>query len=180
MDTIKYDYVYIEERFNQVDSSMSAVEYYFNTNPAGKYQANFEDSSLLPDQLYQNGQLLDLRYAYYSSSVTGIIFDGKYEYYYTLDSILGRCASLLPFQELSYDRTPRISNLIVANSTERIDTNRARNLIATNNYKKMLSSTYQIVTFVDQVKNRVTVSIQSPARHPEIIPYSMQFQAMDW
>ncbi len=54
MDTITYRYLYIEERFNVIDSTSSVVEYYFNTDTQGIYKSNYDDRDKLPDLLYHN------------------------------------------------------------------------------------------------------------------------------
>lgn len=78
LDTIKCDYVYIEERFNILDSTITTFEYYFNAIQKGIYQNNGEHSNIVPDFIYHNGKQIDQRYTYYSKSVAGVIIYNLY------------------------------------------------------------------------------------------------------
>ncbi len=180
LDTIPYKYAYIEERFNSSDSTFSTSEYYFQT-PLNQYnQFNFEDRNILPGQLWVDGKQIDYRYVYYSSAVSGIVFTGLYEYYYTLDTLLPRARSLRPFQELSYDPTPALTQYTDAKSWSQVDTASATKAALEKKYKEWLQSTSQIVTFVDRERNKVIVSVQFPVKNPVFASYAKEFEYYSW
>ncbi len=180
IDSTTCDYIYIEETFNNIDSSRSICEYYFNATTNSLYRNNYEDSTILPNLVYFNAKQIDQRYIYYASSITGVIFSGKFEYYYTLDTLLLRCKKILPVQELSHDATPRINNYLQANSEQIIDTSSVKKLESEKKHIDLLKSIYQIVTLVDKRKNNIIVSVQTPAKNPKINSYQLVFHYSQW
>ena len=180
IDTLRYNYVYLEETYHPSDSTRSATEYYFNVIPEGIYRNNFDDKTILPDLVFIDGKQIDQRYAYYSSAISGVVFEGKYEYYYTLDTILLRCKGLLPVQEITYDPTPKLTGFANINAKQDNDSAFIKKSAAEKKHLDWLKSTYQIVTLIDKTKGKTIVSVQTPAKNPAIHAYSIIFQYRQW
>lgn len=181
MDNISYRYLYIEERFNSIDSSSSVVEYYFNTDIRGLYQSNYDDRDKLPDLLYQNDSLLDQRLAYYSSTITGVIYSDIYEYFHTRDTILNRCQSLKHVQEFSYDPTVAVFDFVFIGRRDSTPEAIAEQVKQKEiEQKKMFASTYQMVTLIDKVSGKVIVSLQRPAVDPKVKVRVVEYKYSQW
>ena len=180
LDTIQFDYLYIEETFNIKDSNYHIAEYYFSTKPKGLYNYYDAEKHILPDMLFSKGNLIDHRYAYFSASTSGVVFHDLYEYYYTLDTIISRCEKLLPIQTLSYDRTPNLIRYKDKKSYGDVETTMQTKMLLEEEHCKLLENTYQIITFVHANTNTIKVSLQSPAQHPKINSYSKTFEYRQW
>lgn len=182
MDTTTYRYLYIEERFNPTDSTSSVVEYYFNSDTQGIYKSNYDDRDKLPDLLYQNDSLLDQRLAYYSSTITGVIYSDIFEYFHTRDTILNRCQSLKPVQEFSYDPTVAVFDYVYTGSRRDATLETIAELVKQKEIeqKKMCGSTYQMVTLIDKVNGKVIVSLQRPAVNAKVKVRVVEYKYSQW
>jgi hypothetical protein len=181
IDTTHCQYLYIEESYCLADTTAYLVERYFDTTYHHFYHINPLDRLQLPAVVFQNGQEIDFRYAYYSRSISGVMYLDRYENYYTLDSLLQRCKYLKDLQELSFDPTPKItySSLDYAHNPQ-VDLSLERKKAEDQKNVKRLQQTYQIVTLIDKRAKKVQVSIQTPAKNPVVNSYFLNIQSQQW
>ncbi|NTW32450.1 MAG: hypothetical protein HGB12_07475 [Bacteroidetes bacterium] len=156
LDTISYDYAFIQATICDLDSSFKIIERYF-----------ISDDSI-PKYLFRNGKQLDTKNEYegfliwYKNNVT---------YNYTLRPMLESYSKLKSIQPLPYEKIQIWSHgCVIYEGAEKKYTERR---------KKEIKHTYQIQTFVDKKKNRIIVSVQTPPKKPKFKTFSYN-GVWDW
>lgn len=103
-----------------------------------------------------------------------------YEYYYTLDTMLSRCKKLSDFQEMQYDSTLATSIFENYNQPKEPKIPGVKKLESEKKYIHSLKSTYQIITFIDNIKNNTAVSLQYPPKSPRVNSYEIIYEYQQW
>lgn len=149
IDTTIFDYVFINESFCFSDTIGIVAERYFN----GK--------DTIPKSVFFNGIFSDPKgikndfLNWYSKNVTNN---------YTLNPLIDKYSKLQPTQELGYDkRQIWIHGCVLFENSE-------------TNFEKLrteqLKSTYQIMTMIDKINNKIIVSIQFAPTDPKFTTFS--------
>jgi len=143
IDSLKFDYVFIEESFCMMDSSSFLTERYFTG----------QDS--LPAFVFVNGQY-SAPTEFYLSSLLGP--PNEMRHYYTFQPMLDRFSALLPDQTMQYNQVIYIgSRYADPKSTEAL----------CQQYTQRYKSTSQIQTMIDMKLQKIIVSVQLPAENPQ-------------
>ncbi|MGL4598319.1 MAG: hypothetical protein ACRCYO_12355 [Bacteroidia bacterium] len=181
IDTTHCQYLYIEESYCLTDTAALLVERYFDTTYKHFYFVNPLDRQQLPAIVVQNGQEIDFRFGYYSTSVTGVIYHNLYENYYTLDPLMQKCKYLKQIQELSFDPTPAFSSRVyVTGESSKLDLTPEKKNEQDQKHADRLRQTYQIVTFIDKLTKKVQLSVQKPAKNPVFNSFFVKIEYQQW
>jgi hypothetical protein len=155
VDSLDYDYAFIEETFCSHDRTFTITERYFNKTDS------------IPKLVYINnisedvGDIYDYMMNWYSENVT---------HYLTLEPLSENYCQLKAFQELPYDKRQVWEHGCVVIEDE--DDYRKRRT-------KQLKTSYQIQTMVDRKKDEIIVSLQFPPKSPKFEVFSYN-GAWDW
>lgn len=143
LDTLKYDYAFVQVTYSQRDSTFQIDERYFVS------------SEIIPIYFFYNGNQYNTREMYsglswwYEKTLTND---------YTQKAMIKRYRKLKNIQSLPYDKIQIWPIACVNNGTEA-------------EFKKEkteeLKHSFQIQTFIDKKKNKIIVSIQTPPKKPK-------------
>ena len=144
LDSLIYDYAFVKASFCEIDSSFTLIEsYYISSDTFPKY-------SFMDGQLYFPERVFNL----YQKKIKGN---------YTLHSMLKKYSKIKSIQSLSYDKIQIWSHLCVINEGAEKEFRDKR--------IKELRNTFQILTYVNKIKNKNIVSIQMPSKKPKFKIY---------
>ena len=144
IDTINFDYAFIEEIFCYRDTVGHITERYFKKNDS------IPKSVYLDGDFHDPKKIYDSFFNWYSKNVT---------YYYTLYPLIDNFSKLKPTQELPYNKRQIWSHgcVVYENSKKNFEKKRT----------EQLKTTYQIQTMVDRINNEIIVSIQFAPTRPK-------------
>ena len=156
IDTLNYDYGFIEETFCFWNTASNITERYFMKGDS------------IPKSVYINGMYTDSHTIYdnffiwYSKNVT---------HFTTLFPLIDKYSRLKPTQELPYDKRQIWTHgcVVRKNGMKQFEERRT----------DQLKATYQIQTMVDRVHDKIVVSIQSAPKRPKFKTYSYNW-VWDW
>lgn len=143
IDSLKFDYVFIEESFCMKDSSSFLTERYFTGHDS------------MPAFVFENGRSSEPT-GFYQYSPLGLPYEMRH--YYTFQPMLERFSALLPDQTIQYNQVIYIARRYAdPKSTEAL----------CQHYTQRYKSTYQIQTLINMKLQKVVVSVQLPAENPQ-------------
>lgn len=181
IDTNQYGAVFIIETCQGLKSGYRNSELYFHRKPmVSNFPITSGDLDTIPFRLLSDGNPVYHPAMYYGSAVSGIVFMGKYEYFYTWPEIRQRAAQMKAVQELEYDPTPNLGMRQPASNGT--DSGAMRNSLGLLEAERIqwLKSTYQMVTYIDRETKTVKVSLQTPVIDPRIKGYSRVMTDYGW
>lgn len=143
IDTTKFDYAFIIEKFNKQKKEYTIEEFYFLANDT------IPQYLILNAKPYNTAQYYDMKYEWYFELT---------RYHETLNPMLGQFDTLLPFQSLSYDKNIIIQTGCVTNPPK--ENAKAKHLISVK--EKILKNTCQILTMINKKNNKLIISFQTP------------------
>lgn len=143
LDTTRFDYAFVEERFCYAGASSMITELYFS------------QSDTIPKSVFMEGEPKDPKKIYdgfliwYSKNVT---------HESTLFPLIEHYSKLKAIQELPYDKRQIWSHgcVVQADSEAKFKAKRTEEL----------KTTFQIQTMVDRVNNKIVVSVQVAPKRP--------------
>ena len=156
LDSLKFDYAFIDETIFLENDSVTVVERYFVKDDSIPKYVFINNEYLEPRKIYDNG------FRWYSQNVISRL---------TLYPLLETYTKLQEMQELPYDRTQIWTHgCVVFNDSER-------------KFKKQrkieLKQTYRIQTLINRINNNLLVSFQFAPKKPKFRTHSYN-PVWDW
>lgn len=144
LDSLKFDYAFIEETFNHFDAFGYLTEWYFDKNDT------------VPKFIFEDGKFADSEF-YYKRDLLWYSRFGNFRY--SLFSLLEKYRKFKPVQSRLYDKKQVwvVGGCIVEYKNRK----EFKKLRATE-----IKSSYQIQTMVDRVAGKVLVSVQTAPQNP--------------
>lgn len=173
LDSAGYDYALIITDVKPGDSTARTWEYYYRLDWVKEHVSMKQKppvTAILPARYYFNGKKYNTPSGFFNSTLMNMHFYDLHEMYYTLDSVKTRFSILKPVQELTYDATLATT----------ADTAGGRLKTLAKAEEARLKQTYQLVTLVDRLSGKVTVSLQTPALKPKVSYRHEDFRYWDW
>lgn len=173
IDSAQYDYALLISSVKPGDSAAIVAEYYYRTSDRQQFVSMHSRppvKAVLPRRYVGNGKDFTTPPGFFGSSIMNIHFYDLHEMYYTLDTVLHHFGNLKPVQEILYD--PSLANMSDSSAV------RLQELAALEQAR--LKTTYQLVTFINNIDKKVTVSLQTPAAKPEVRFRFVKFNYMSW
>lgn len=146
IDTLKYDYLFIQEQFYETDNWHQTSEYYFNSGDT------------LPSAVFTNGIYRNPR-DLFGENIFGPPQD-ETNRFHLFANMYSTFSQNKAFQELSYN-----PNMYIARRFAETDENVEKILTES---EDRLKKTYQIMTMFDKKGNIIHVSVQEPASNPTL------------
>jgi hypothetical protein len=156
IDTTTFDYAFIEESFCYSDTSGSMAERYF----IGK--------DTIPKYVYLDGKFSDPKKIYDGFLIW---YSQNVNYNYTLYPLIDKYSKFKPTQELAYDKRQIWSHGCVVYENSKTNFEKRRT--------EELKKTFQIMTMIDKINNKIIVSVQFAATRPKFKTYSYN-GVWDW
>ena len=158
LDTIAFDYAFIEEKFSFHDSLYSITERYFKKGDS------------IPKYVVKNGKYEENINRIYSF---GFWHSKNVAYYNTLHPLIESYTNLKPIQVVSYNKRQiaYISCCIEPLKGNKIRFKRKR--------KERLKSTHKIQTMINNLDHKIIVSIQTPPKRVRFRVHNYS-GARDW
>lgn len=143
IDSISYDYAFIEEVYSYCDTSGSVEERYFSQDDSIPKLLVYDGESIVRNEHFQ---------AYFEWS------EPKHYYRLTLPSMLAEYSAFKHTQERTYARKQHYYTGCVVRSDAEEQFRKSRTAY--------LATSYRIMTLIDKVNNRVIVSVQTAPKKP--------------
>jgi hypothetical protein len=181
MDTGHYAALYIIETCEGVEKGYANTEMYFSRKlQPGRLQLSPADLDTVPIEFRNNGLPHYYLGQYYGTTVAGVFYSQKYEFFYTWPEIRWRAMQMQPLQELEYDPTPNLGFLLQPGQESDSAFYRESLQAREEKWTQWLKSNYQIITYIDLEEKIVRVSLQTPATQPKIQGYIRNMTNYGW
>lgn len=181
IDTGHYAALYIIETREGVEKGYANTEMVFSRElQPGRLQISAADLDTVPVAFLNNGVPHFYLGQYYGTSVAGVFYSQKYEFYYTWPEIRLRSKLMQPVQQLEYDPTPNLGFLLQPGQAMDSAFYRESLQARAEKWTQWLKSNYQIITYIDLEEKIVRVSLQTPVMQPKIQGYIRNITDYGW